>query len=158
MLVSVWAILSRKQLVFEVAYFWVLAAATQAILTPDNSRWRLGEFDVFLNFLSHGVIMLNVLWLVCVDKMRCRPWSWLKVFLGTNLLMIPISLINLALSSNYFFICRKPGERAPSSSVIGPGISSGSRASGSSSSACSIYPCGGRDRTNGFGKSSLASA
>ena len=113
MLVSVWAILSRKQWVFEIAYFWVLAAATQAILTPDNSRWRMGEFDVFLNFLSHGVIMLNVFWLVLADKMRCRPWSWLKVFLITNLLMIPISLINLALSSNYFFICRKPGGESP---------------------------------------------
>jgi len=113
MLVSVWALLSRRQLVFEVAYFWVLAAASQAILTPDNTRWRLGELDVFWNFLSHGVIILNVLWLVFVERMRCRRWSWLKVFAITNLTTVPISLINLALRSNYFFICWKPGGESP---------------------------------------------
>ncbi len=113
MLVSVWALLSRRQLVFEVAYFWVLAAASQAILTPDNTRWRLGELDVFWNFLSHGVIILNVLWLVFVERMRCRRWSWLKVFAITNLTVIPISLINLGLRSNYFFICWKPGGESP---------------------------------------------
>lgn len=113
MLVSVWALLSRKQLVFEVAYFWVLAAATQAILTPDNSRWRLGELDVFWNFLSHGLIVLNVLWLVFVEGMRCRRGSWLRVFLITNLVAVPVGLINVLLGSNYFFLCRKPGGVSP---------------------------------------------
>jgi hypothetical integral membrane protein (TIGR02206 family) len=113
MLVSVWAILSRKQLVFEVAYYWGLAAASQAILTPDNSRWQLGEVDVFWNFLSHGVIILNVLWLVVVERMRCRPFSWLKVFLITNLMVIPIGIINVLLDANYFFISRKPGGSSP---------------------------------------------
>lgn len=113
MLVSVWALLSRKQLVFEVAYFWVLAAATQAILTPDNTRWRLGELDVFWNFLSHGVIMLNVFWLAFVEGMRCRKWSWLKAFFITNLMIIPISVINLILKANYFFICWRPGGESP---------------------------------------------
>ncbi|MGD2123486.1 MAG: TIGR02206 family membrane protein [Gemmatimonadota bacterium] len=113
MLVSVWALLTRRQLVFEVAYYWVLAAATQAILTPDNTRWRLGELDAFWNFLSHGVIILNVLWLIFVDKMRCREGSWWRVFLITNLMVVPISLINASLGSNYFFICWKPGGVSP---------------------------------------------
>lgn len=113
MLVSVWALLSGKQLVFEVAYYWVFAASTQAMLTPDNSRWQLGELDVFWNFLSHGVVILNVLWLVLVEGRRCRRWSWWRVFLITNLVTVPIALINLVLGSNYFFICRKPGGVSP---------------------------------------------
>ena len=113
MLVSVWAILTKRQLVFEVAYYWVFAAASQALLTPDNTRWRLGEVDVFWNFLSHGVIVLNVLWLVLVDRMRCRRWSWLRVFFITNATMAPVALVNMVLSSNYFFICRKPGGASP---------------------------------------------
>jgi hypothetical integral membrane protein (TIGR02206 family) len=113
MLVSVWALLTRRQLIFEVAYYWGFAAATQALLTPDNSRWRLAEFDVLWNFLSHGAIILNVSWLLLVDRMRCREWSWLRVFLLTNLMLVPIGLINLALGANYFFICRKPGGVSP---------------------------------------------
>lgn len=113
MLVSVWAILTKRQLVFEVAYYWGFAAASQALLTPDNSRWGHGELDVFWNFLSHGMIILNVLWLVLVDRMRCRRWSWLKVFFITNLALVPIAFVNLALGSNYFFICRRPGGESP---------------------------------------------
>jgi hypothetical integral membrane protein (TIGR02206 family) len=113
MLVSVWALLTRRQLVFEVAYFWGFAAATQAILTPDNGRWRLGELDLFWNFLSHGAIILNVFWLVVVEQMRCRRGSWLRVFLITNLMTVPIALINLAIGANYFFICEKPGGGSP---------------------------------------------
>jgi hypothetical integral membrane protein (TIGR02206 family) len=113
MLVGVWALLSRRQLVFEVAYYWGLAAASQAILTPDNSRWQQGELDVFWNFLSHGIVVLNVLWLVFVEGMRCRPGSWRRVFLVTNLAVVPIAFVNLAVGSNYFFICRKPGGSSP---------------------------------------------
>lgn len=113
MLVGCWALLSKGQLVFEVAYYWGFAAASQAILTPDNTRWRLGEVDVFWNFLSHGLVILNVVWLIVVVGMRCRPGSWLRVFLITNLALIPIGILNLILDSNYFFICRKPGGTSP---------------------------------------------
>jgi len=113
MLVSVWALLGKRQLVFEVAYFWALAGCTQAMLTPDNTRWRLGEVDVLWNFLSHGVIVVNVLWLVFVDGMRCRRGSWFKVFLLTNLVAVPVAFANLLLGANYFFICRKPGGASP---------------------------------------------
>ena len=113
MLVSAWALVTKRQLVFEVAYFWGLAAASQALLTPDNSRWRQGELDVFWNFLSHGIVILNVLWLVFVEGMRCRPGSWWRVFLITNVALIPIGIINLAIGANYFFICRKPGGSSP---------------------------------------------
>lgn len=113
MLVSVWALVSRKQIVFEVAYFWGFAAASQALLTPDNTRWTIGEFDILWNFLSHGAILVNVSWLIVVEGMRCRPWSWLRVFLITNLVTVPIALFNLATGANYFFICRKPGGNSP---------------------------------------------
>jgi hypothetical integral membrane protein (TIGR02206 family) len=113
MLVGVWALLSRRQLVFEIAYYWGLAAASQAILTPDNSRWQQGELDVYWNFFSHGIVILNVLWLVFVQGMRCRTGSWQRVFLLTNLALVPIAFVNLAIGSNYFFVCRKPGGSSP---------------------------------------------
>jgi hypothetical integral membrane protein (TIGR02206 family) len=113
MLVGVWALLTKRQRIFEVAYYWGFAAASQAILTPDNSRWQQGELDVFWNFLSHGMVILNVLWLVFVEGMRCRTGSWWRVFLVTNVALLPIALFNLAMGSNYFFICRKPGGSSP---------------------------------------------
>jgi uncharacterized membrane protein YwaF len=58
-------------------------------------------------------VVLNVLWLVFVEGMRCRPGSWRRVFLVTNLAVVPIAFVNLAVGSNYFFICRKPGGSSP---------------------------------------------
>jgi hypothetical integral membrane protein (TIGR02206 family) len=112
---GVWAILTKKQLVFEVAYYWSLAAATQALLTPDNTRWLMGEIDVFWNFLSHGLVILNVLWLVFVEGMKVRRGSWLSVWIISNITMIPIAVINLIIGppANYFFICRRPGGASP---------------------------------------------
>ena len=37
----------------------------------------------------------------------------MRVFLISNLMLVPIGLINLALGANYFFICRKPGGVSP---------------------------------------------
>jgi hypothetical integral membrane protein (TIGR02206 family) len=113
MLMSAFALATKRQRAFEVAYYWGLAAASQALITPDHTRWTLGRLDVFWNFMSHGLVILNVLWLIVVDGMRCRRRSWLVTFGITNLMLIPIGLINLAIGSNYFFICRKPGGESP---------------------------------------------
>jgi hypothetical integral membrane protein (TIGR02206 family) len=112
MLVSVYALATRGQLAFEVAYYWGLAAASQAILTPDPTPWTR-ELHVFWGFMSHGAVVLNVLWLVVVEGMRVRRRSWLTVFVITNLTMVPVALANLALDANYFFIREKPGGNSP---------------------------------------------
>ena len=115
MFVSVYALLTKRQTAFELVYFWGLAACTQALITPDHTRWRQGAFDEFWNFLSHGLIILNVLWLVVVEKMRCRKGAWLKAFLYTNLCLIPVAALNLLIGgeANYWFICFKPGVDNP---------------------------------------------
>ncbi|MDC0234845.1 YwaF family protein [Candidatus Marinimicrobia bacterium] len=48
------------------AYFWGLVGALQGILTPDPARWPYGDISIFWNFLSHGIVILNVVWLILV--------------------------------------------------------------------------------------------
>ena len=112
MLVSAYALATKRQLGFELAYYWGLAAASQAVLTPDPLPWTR-ELHVFWNFISHGGVVLNVLWLVAVEGMRVRKGSWLTVFVLTNLTLVPVALINRVLGSNYFFIREKPGGASP---------------------------------------------
>ena len=68
---------------------------------------------MFWNFLSHGAVVLVLLWLVVVEGMRCRPGSWWRVLLITNLTMVPVALFNLAIDANYFFVREKPGGSSP---------------------------------------------
>ncbi len=110
-----YALWKKSQAAFELAFFWGLAGAFQAIITPDPTRWPYGEISVFWNFLSHGIIILNVVWLIWVDGMRCRKGSLLNTILITNGVVFVMGFINKIIGegANYWFICEKPGGDSP---------------------------------------------
>ena len=81
---TAFALWKKSQAAFELAFFWGLVGAFQGIITPDPVRWPYGDISIFWNFLSHGIVILNVVWLICVDGMRCRKGSLLNTFLITT--------------------------------------------------------------------------
>ena len=81
LITSTYALHTRNQTAFELSYFWGFAGALQGMLTPDPARWPYGEISIFWSFMSHGIIILNVVWLIWVDGMRCRKGSLLNKFL-----------------------------------------------------------------------------
>ena len=112
LITSTYALYTRSQSAFELSYFWCLGGALQAIVTPDPGRFPL-DVSVFWNFLSHGIIILNVLWLIFIENMRCRRGSFLDMILITNAGVFIISFVNSVLGGNYWFICQKPGGESP---------------------------------------------
>ena len=112
---SSYALWKKDQTAFELSYFWGFAGSLQGLLTPDPSRWPYGDISIFWSFLSHGIIILNVVWLIWVDGMRCRKASLLNTFLITNAAVFAIGIINRLLgeNANYWFICEKPGGDNP---------------------------------------------
>ena len=109
---STYALYSKNQTAFELSYFWGLAGAFQAIITPDPTRFVM-DVSLFWNFLSHGLIILNVLWMIVIDNMRCRVGSYLNAIIITNGILFIISIVNSILGGNYWFICEKPGGESP---------------------------------------------
>ena len=109
---STYALYSKNQTAFELSYFWGLAGAFQAIITPDFTRFVM-DVSLFWNFLSHGLIILNVLWMIVIDNMRCRVGSYLNAIIITNGILFIISIVNSILGGNYWFICEKPGGESP---------------------------------------------
>jgi hypothetical integral membrane protein (TIGR02206 family) len=105
--VSAIALITRNQTLYEFVYFLGLAAATQALLTPDTPydfpSWR------FLSmFISHGSMVTAALYLTLIEGMRPYWRSVVRVIVGLNLYMIPVALVNWLIGSNYLFIARKP--------------------------------------------------
>ena len=84
-------------------------------IATDPARWPYGDISIFWSFLSHGIVILNVVWLICVDGMRCRKGSLLNTFLITNGVVFVIGVVNKILGegANYWFICAKPGGDSP---------------------------------------------
>ena len=113
--ISCYALYYKSQAAFEISFFWGIVGASQAIFTPDPARFPYGDISVFFNFLSHGIIILNVFWLMIVDGMRCRKGSLLNTFLISNGAVFIIGFLNKIIGhdANYWFVCRKPGGDNP---------------------------------------------
>ena len=113
--ISCYALYTRNQTAFELAFFWGIAGALQAIITPDPTRFYFGYISTLWSFLSHGLIILNVFWMIFVFDMRCRKYSLLNTVLITNGAIFVVGIINKLIGNgaNYWFICEKPSGENP---------------------------------------------
>jgi len=112
-------LITRSYRLYEICYFWGLAGATQALITPDVGRYGFPHFRFFQCFVSHGLIVTAVLFMTFVEGMRPGLGSLLRALLALNLYAAFIGMVNLLLKANYGFVCRKPDD--PSLiDVLGP--------------------------------------
>ena len=107
-----WALLKRDQIIFELCYFWGLGGAVQAILTPDPTGFH-GPFYLFTFMVSHGLIILNVFYLIFVYRMILNRGALVRAIVITNILLVGIAAINWGLDSNYFYLFRPPDVNNP---------------------------------------------
>ena len=96
-----------RQFVFELAYFWVIAGTTQALLTPEIS-------DVFPSrgylhyFVMHGGVWAAVCGLTLGLRLRPLPGAVWRVSLATALLAAPVALVDWLIGANYMYLCGPP--------------------------------------------------
>lgn len=101
------ALLTQSQRLFEIAYFWGLAATLQGLITPTISV----DFPhpLFISFFwSHGFIVITALFLPIALGFRPRKKAFWRVFCITQLYAIFAICINTALGTNYGFLASKP--------------------------------------------------
>ncbi len=102
-----WVLIKKNQLVFELCYFWGLGGALQAIFTPDSTN-IISHFYLFAFMATHGLIVLNISYLIFVYGMVLRKWALLRAIIITELILVVMYIINLILDSNYFYLLEKP--------------------------------------------------
>lgn len=117
--------INKSYRLYEIIYFWGLAGAIQALMTPDIGGYAFPHYRYFQFFLSHGLIITACLYATFVFRFRTEWSSLRRVFIITNIYMVLITLVNLLSAGNYPFICDKP-ETASLLDYLGPcpGISS----------------------------------
>ncbi len=94
--------------VYEVVYFWGLAGALQAILTPELPYSFAHPFTVSF-FLSHGLIIFGLCY--ATFAFRLRPtWSSIPRVFAITLFFafIIVAPLNLLLDTNYMYLRGKP--------------------------------------------------
>lgn len=93
--------------IYQVAYFWGVAGAAQALLTPEL-YYGFPHFVFWQFFCAHGLIVTGCLWMTFVEGLRPDWPSLGRAFAALNIYAAFIGMLNLLTGSNYLFLCRKP--------------------------------------------------
>ena len=102
----------RRQTAYEIAYFWGLVGATNAVVTPQL-EFGYPQYRFFQYFIAHGGIVAAALFATWGLGMRPTGRSVLRVFVLLNVLAIVLIGVNLMLGSNYMFLCQPPDTKSP---------------------------------------------
>ncbi|MBN2086165.1 MAG: TIGR02206 family membrane protein [Anaerolineales bacterium] len=116
---SAYMLVTRQYTIYEFSYFMGIGAAIQALLTPDAGIYGFPHFRFFQTMTAHGLLILSALYMTWAEKFRPYPKSLLRVFVGMNIYMAAVYIINQRIGSNYLFIAHKP-ETASLIDVLGP--------------------------------------
>lgn len=102
------ALLTKKPLPFEIAYYAGIGGSTMALLTPD--LWeRFPSYPTVYFFVAHGTVVAAILFLLWSGLARPRQGSVWKVMAAVNGYAALIGVFNALYGTNYMYLCRKPG-------------------------------------------------
>ena len=97
---------SKKLLYYEVFFFLILAGTLQSLITP--SEYNYLNFPFFRYWYVHGGLVAFMMYATFVYKMRPNLKSVFKAFVGMQIYMVLMFIVNSILGSNYFYTNRKP--------------------------------------------------
>lgn len=103
------ALLTRRQLLCELSYFWGLAGTLQGLLTP-NLPYDFPHPVFLAFFLQHGVIVITALVLPLGLGWRPQSGAVLRAFLWLMLYAAVAMGANYLLGANFGFLSEKPAE------------------------------------------------
>ncbi len=98
----------RNDRVYEVVYFWGLAGALQAVLTPELP-YDFPHLFFFSFFISHGMIFVGLSYATIAFRLRPTWGSIPRVFAITLIFaFLVVAPLNLVLDTNYMYLRGKP--------------------------------------------------
>ncbi len=116
--VSIVALLTRRQIAVELAYFWSLSASLQALITPDLGQ-NFPSIFYFTYFGYHIGAVVAALMLVFGLRLYPRPRAAFRVFVLTLAWAAVAAIGDLATGGNYMYLRSKPAHNSLLS-VMGP--------------------------------------
>jgi hypothetical integral membrane protein (TIGR02206 family) len=101
------ALIWRKQLAYELMYFWGLGGTLQATLTPDL-HFDFPDIRFLTFFISHGGTLVAIAFLTLGLRMRpARGWLP-RIFLWSNIYLAAAGLADWLTGGNYGYLRHKP--------------------------------------------------
>ncbi len=109
---AAFTLIKRRQMTFEMVYFWGFAGTTQALLTPIAQAGFPAWFS-FHFFLTHGGVIVGVSALTFGLRMRPRFKGLWMTYAATWGLVLVVGAANWLLGTNYMYLCAPPTGPTP---------------------------------------------
>ncbi|MGA7257971.1 MAG: TIGR02206 family membrane protein [Terracidiphilus sp.] len=106
---TILSLFSLKAAFFDLAYYWALAGASMALLTP-NLNEPFPSFATVEFFITHGLTVAAVLYLVWSQQARPRKWSVARAMIGINVVALIDGPFDYFFGTDYFFLRAKPAD------------------------------------------------
>lgn len=103
----------KNQKLFEFLLYCGFWGGLMAILTAQINDYDGSIFKYLQYYISHGTIILIPLYMFYHLGYKITKFSWLRVLLILNVLMIIIMPINFKLGSNYMYLREAPDIKNP---------------------------------------------
>lgn len=107
MFLTILSLFTLKPLFFDLAYFWALAGSGMALLTP-NLTDPFPSFGSVEFFITHGLTVSAVLYLLWSGQARPRRWSVARAMIGINVVALFDGPFDYFFGTDYFFLRAKP--------------------------------------------------
>jgi hypothetical integral membrane protein (TIGR02206 family) len=107
MALTVLGLFLLRPLLFDLAYYWALAGASMALLTPNLQEAFPSPGSVQF-FLSHGLTVAGVLYLAWSGQASPRPWSVARAIIGVNVFAAMVGVFDFLYKTNYLYLRFKP--------------------------------------------------
>lgn len=111
-LLSVATLLWRRRLTYELVYFWGLAGASNAMVTPELTEGFPG-YHFFQYFISHAGIVATAVFATWGLGMRPTLRSLVRAFVLMNVVAAVMAPLNHVLDANYMYLCEPPETASP---------------------------------------------
>ena len=105
--VGVYGLLSRVRWAYTLMYFFGVAGASQALLTPSIEHGA-GHITHLATILSHGLLVISGLWTVIVEGYRPAIRDAVTAFAVLNGYALMLYPVNLLLGGNYMYLVDRP--------------------------------------------------
>ena len=115
--VTIAALVTRRQMIFEMACYWGLVGTPQAILTP-TLEFDFPDYWFWQFFICHCGIVVGVVFAIGALKLRPRRGSMWRVFAITTVCLITIGAFDFLTGANYMYLREAPKADSP---LVAPG-------------------------------------
>jgi hypothetical integral membrane protein (TIGR02206 family) len=103
----IFALLTLKPAIFDLAYYPALGGASMSLLTPNLAEGA-SLFLAVQFFAVHGLIVTSVLYLVWSGQARPRAGSVARTLLALNIFAVLVGTFDFFFKTDYMFLCAKP--------------------------------------------------